>query len=83
MPQVKLTTRGLLFRPDIRNRSIKVALVVGTLLGLINHGDNILMGTITLAGILKILISYFVPYSVSTWSAIQTAKDDFQKQHIY
>ncbi|GAC34208.1 nitrate/nitrite transporter NrtS [Paraglaciecola polaris] len=83
MPQVKLTTRGLLFRPDIRNRSIKVALVVGTLLGLINHGDNILMGTITLADILKILISYFVPYSVSTWSAIQTAKDDFQKQHIY
>lgn len=78
MPRRKMTTRGLLFRPDIRNRSIKVALVVGTLLGLINHGDNILMGTLSLAGMCKILISYFVPYSVSTWSAVQTAKDELK-----
>lgn len=53
-------------------RSVKVSLVVGTLLALINHGDKLLgpgLGTVD-AG--KIALTYLVPYAVATWSAVQT-----------
>ena len=41
--------------------SIKVSLIVGTVLALINHGP----------AIVQILLTYLVPYSVSTYSAVQ------------
>lgn len=83
MSKRELSSMALMLRPDIRNRSIKVALVVGTILGCINHGDSIVAGTLNAAGIIKIMISYCVPYSVSTWSSVQTAKDDFRKQQAF
>jgi hypothetical protein len=52
-------------------RAIKVALVVGTLLTLINHGDKILAMSLTGKSLIQILLTYLVPYSVSTWSAVK------------
>lgn len=60
-------------RRDIVQRSAKVALVVGTILGLINHGDKLLAGTLDGESVVKILLTYLVPYSVSTWASVQTA----------
>ena len=57
--------------------AIKVALVVGTVLALINHGDAILHASLTKHSIFQILLTYLVPYCVSTYSsvkAIQTHK---------
>lgn len=44
------------------------ALVVGTILTMINHGDLLLAGT--LPPIWKVMLTYCVPYCVTTWGAI-------------
>lgn len=64
----------LAFSKSVMMRSIKVALLVGTLLALINHGENILSMNLSFQDCLKILLTYLVPYSVSTWSAVQALK---------
>ncbi len=51
-------------------RSARIALVVGTLLALINHGDHVLGGRVTAAVAAKIAITYAVPFAVATWSAL-------------
>lgn len=52
--------------PITVRRAIKVALVVGTLLVLLNHGDGIALGA--WPAWWKIILTYFVPYSVSSYS---------------
>lgn len=64
----------LAFSKPVMMRSLKVALLVGTLLALINHGENILSMNLSFQDFLKILLTYLVPYSVSTWSAVQALK---------
>ena len=64
----------LAFSKPVMMRSLKVALLVGTLLALINHGENILSMNLSFQDCLKILLTYLVPYSVSTWSAVQALK---------
>lgn len=49
-------------------RSLWVAIVVGTVLNLINQGDA-LLGMMPLNWT-KILLTYFVPYAVSTYGAV-------------
>ena len=49
-------------------RSLYVALVVGTILNLINQGDA-LLGPGHISWI-KIVLTYFVPYAVSTYGAV-------------
>jgi cystathionine beta-lyase/cystathionine gamma-synthase len=51
-------------------RASKIALIVGTLLAVINHGDTILKGDITYATAIKVLLTYLVPYGVSTFSSV-------------
>ena len=51
--------------------AIKVALVVGTLLALINHYDKLATLNFQRSDIYKILLTYLVPYGVSTWSAVK------------
>ena len=51
-------------------RAIRVALIVGTILALINHGDKMLPVSMTSLDLAKVILTYFVPYSVSTWSAV-------------
>ena len=76
-PQNKMIFNGTIktaLTKEILIRSSKVALVVGTILGLINHGDAIVAGTLTIESTIKIAVSYCVPFSVSTWSAVQAVK---------
>ncbi len=53
-------------------RSIKVAVVVGTVLMFINHGSVIMSGKIEGHHMLKILLTYLVPYLVSTYSSVES-----------
>jgi len=46
-------------------RAIKVGLVVGTILGIINHYDIFITGNIESVVIIQIILTYFVPFSVS------------------
>lgn len=56
-------------RPVLR-RAIIIALVVGTLLALINQGDVLLHGHLTVLVVMKICLTYTVPFAVSTGSAL-------------
>ena len=55
-------------------RAFNIALLVGTILALINHGEKILSLTLSCEDFVKIILTYLVPYGVSTWSAVQAIK---------
>lgn len=56
---------------DTLLRSIKTALVVGTLLAFINHGQQLLSGNFSPSWIIPMLITYLVPFSVATYGQVQ------------
>jgi len=58
------------FERSIVLRALKFSLVVGTILGAINHGDEVLAGTIDGRRLLKMAVTYLVPYTVSTLSSV-------------
>jgi len=60
---------ALVYLP-VCGRAIKVALVMGTLLMVINQGDVLLSGQLTVLVASKIVLTYTVPFSVSTYSAL-------------
>ena len=49
-------------------RSLIVALIVGTILNLINQGDAVFTGMSI--DVTKLLLTYLVPYCVSTYGAV-------------
>lgn len=51
--------------------ALKVALVVGTILGIINHGQAILTGHFTTDRLISLLLTYLVPFSVSMYSQVR------------
>lgn len=57
-------------RGDIVRRSLKVGAVVGTILVAINQGNALLAGAITGEVLTKILLTYCVPYCVSTYASV-------------
>ncbi|HEV8130888.1 MAG TPA: nitrate/nitrite transporter NrtS [Acidobacteriota bacterium] len=59
---------------DCVRRAIKVALLVGTILALINHSDLLFHPNFTAARVLRILLTYFVPYAVATYSSAMEAR---------
>ena len=58
-------------------RAIKVSLVVGTTLNLINQGDILVNLDIQNLSLLKFFLTYLVPYSVTTYTAT-AMKIEFQ-----
>jgi len=64
-------------RRDIVHYSTKMAIFVGTLLMLINHGDTLWLGQLSKRDYFKIGLTYLVPYLVSTWSSVDT----FRRHH--
>ena len=57
-------------RRDVVERSLKVAVIVGSLLTLINQGDALFRGAVGTEVMVKILLTYCVPYAVSTYAAV-------------
>jgi hypothetical protein len=55
----------------VRDRALRVALVVGVVLFVINQLDVVIRGDVTPFVIAKILLTFAVPYGVSTYSALQ------------
>lgn len=47
-----------------------MSVVVGSILTLINHGDALYHRDLTIDRIGKIVLTYFVPYFVSTFSSV-------------
>ena len=57
-------------RRDIILRSLKVSLVVGTILVIINKSGIILQGNLDFFSVIQILLTYLVPFLVSEYSSI-------------
>lgn len=65
---------SLAFSPPVRQRAIKVALLVGVILAVINYGDKIINGSFELRDLTKMFLSFLVPYCVSTYSAVSAMR---------
>ena len=70
---------AVFFNRKVVKRSVIVALIVGTILAFINHGDLIFSGTLTSACWIKMIATCFVPYTVSSVTAVLTALEQRQK----
>ncbi len=55
-------------------RSLLIALVVGTILIAINQGDLLLRGRWNTALIWKVPLTYAVPFCVATWGALTNSR---------
>ena len=62
------STIQLVFGDGTPKKSFLTALVVGSILTAINHGDTILLGN--WPPVLKVFLTYCTPYCVTTWGAI-------------
>ena len=64
---------SVLFSWKVMKRSAIVALIVGTILAFINHGDLILTASLTPVCWIKMIATCLVPYTVSSVTAVLTA----------
>ena len=66
-------------RPAVVRRALRYAMIVGTILIAINHGDAILRGDVTIGRLLRMLLTSMVPYCVSTASSVE-ARRAFERE---
>ncbi|MEC9340981.1 MAG: nitrate/nitrite transporter NrtS [Pseudomonadota bacterium] len=62
-------------RRSVVRRAAKTALLIGTILIAINHGDALLRGEIDPVRGLKMLLTVAVPYLVSTAASVAAIRD--------
>ena len=67
----------LIFGDGTPKKAFLTALVVGSILTAINHGDAILMGL--WPPMLKVALTYAVPYCVTTWGAVTGKRAQWQR----
>jgi hypothetical protein len=68
-PALRCWLHGLVYGPVVQ-RALQVAAVVGTILFVINQLDVVLSGKVTPVVLLKIVLTYLVPFLVATYSAL-------------
>ena len=66
------------FKDGTPKKAFFTACVVGTVLTTINHGDNILLGEFP--PLLKVLLTYCVPFCVTTWGSYLGKKAKIEQQ---
>ena len=64
------------FRRETVLRAIKVALIVGPILIIINHHDSLLHLELTKHLYIKIVLTFLVPFCVSAYSSAQAYSAD-------
>jgi hypothetical protein len=70
----------LLFGDGTPKKALITALIVGTLLTTINHGDMIIAGQ--MPPLIKVLLTYCVPYCVTTWGAFTGKRAQWTRQNL-
>ena len=58
-------------RPSVARRALKYAVVVGTVLIAINHGNAIVQGDLEWGRVAQMALTTMVPYCVSTLSSVE------------
>ena len=64
--------------PSVVRRAAKIALIVGVILAVINHGNRLIAGEVDAGTLVRIALTFLVPYSVSTYSSVQAVRDRMQ-----
>jgi len=67
---------GTALRGDVVRRALRTALLVGTVLVLINHVDALLAGALDWERIVKMTLTYCVPYCVSTHASVAALRGE-------
>ncbi|MBU2883934.1 nitrate/nitrite transporter NrtS [Psychrosphaera sp. B3R10] len=80
MSNVPSSFISLALSKKVAYSALKVSILVGTLLALINHGGALLEMNMSADRIIQILLTYLVPYCVSTFSAVK-AIQQYEKTH--
>ncbi|WP_299596798.1 nitrate/nitrite transporter NrtS [uncultured Tateyamaria sp.] len=62
----------------VMRRATKIALVVGIVIAVINHGDRMAAGQMDASAWLKCALTFLVPYSVSTYSSVMAVRERLQ-----
>lgn len=65
----------LCFKTSVISRAAITALIVGPVLAMINHGDKLLSGVLTLPDLAKIGLTFLVPFAVSTISSVLVLRE--------
>ncbi len=64
-------------------RSVKIALVVGTINALVTQYDAVFHRTLTLTNIFQIMLTYMIPFGVATISsALQARRDELKEMPL-
>ncbi|WP_209279453.1 nitrate/nitrite transporter NrtS [Parasedimentitalea huanghaiensis] len=74
--QAAPSLRHMVFGDGTPRKALMTALVVGTILTLINHGDLVLAGE--LPPMWKVLLTYLTPFCVTTWGAVTGKRAQWQ-----
>ncbi len=61
--------------PAVVRRALRTALIVGAVLIVINHGDALFHGDLTVGRVLKMALTVVVPYLVSTASSVAAIRE--------
>jgi len=67
---------SIAFSREICTTSLKVSLIVGTLLVLINHGAAVFDSSVTTENVWQIALTYLVPFCVSTYSSVKVLRNN-------
>lgn len=65
----------LAFDAKVVRRAARVALIVGSILTAINHGNALISGNLDWARGVQITLTCLVPYCVSTYSSVCALRD--------
>ena len=65
---------AIAFEASVRKRALKVAMLVGSILAVINHGDAVISGNATAATWVRIILTFLVPYCVATFASVQAIR---------
>ena len=68
-------------RTDVLLRALKMASIVGIVLAIINHGDHIFFGTMTFTNWIKVIVTFCVPFCVSTISSVLAIRREQNISH--
>ncbi|HZN23993.1 MAG TPA: nitrate/nitrite transporter NrtS [Burkholderiales bacterium] len=71
MPKATASEWHRIRDPQVVGLALRVALVVGTILNVINHFDLLLGAPLTPGSLVQIGLTYLVPYCVSTHGQVR------------
>ena len=70
----------IFFSYRVRKKAIKIALIVGLILAFINHGNELLTLSISGDTWIRMILTFFVPYTVSSLTATQVILTDLESK---